>query len=176
VEYSEAFRRKMVQRMTGPRARSANALASEVGVPQPTLSRWLKEATTVRAMTPKEPTKTTSPAPRRRPEDWTPEEKLRAVVETSELSDAELGAYLRREGLHEAQLDEWRKAITEALAGPKARSSKPSGEAKRVRELERELVRKDKALAETAALLVLQKKLRAYYGGEDDDTEPKSGQ
>lgn len=177
MEYSEAFRRKMVQRMTGPHAWSASALATEIGVPQPTLSRWLRDASTVRDMTPSDPTKPTSQAPpRRRPEDWSAEEKLRAVLEASALSSEALGAFLRREGLHEAQLAAWREAVSQALAEQKpGKSKKPSVEARRVRELERELARKDKALAEAAALLVLQKKMNAYYGAADDDTDPKSG-
>lgn len=177
MEYSDAFRRKMVQRMTGPQARSANALAGEMGIPQPTLSRWLREASTVRDMTTFDPTKPTSPAaPRRRPEDWSADEKLRAVLEASALSGEALGAFLRREGLHEAQLTAWREAISQALTASKASpSKKPTTEAKRVRELERELLRKEKALAEAVALLVLQKKMRAYYEAEDDDTDPKSG-
>ncbi len=163
--------------MTGPHARSASALATEIGVPQPTLSRWLREASTVRTMTTWDPTKPTNkPAAPRRPEDWSADEKLRAVLEASALSGEALGAFLRREGLHEAQLVAWREAASAALADPKAtKSKKPSPEAKRVRELERELLRKDKALAEAAALLVLQKKMQAYWAGEDDDTDPKSG-
>ena len=48
------------------------------------------------------------------------------------------------------------------------------GDSRKVRELEKELRRKDKALAEAAALLVLQKKAQALWGDEDDDTGPKS--
>ncbi len=167
----------MVQRMTGPHARSASALATEIGVPQPTLSRWLRDASTVLSMTSWDPTKPTNkPTAPRRPEDWGADEKLRAVLEASALSGEALGAFLRREGLHEAQLTAWREAASAALADPKApKSKRPSPEAKRVRELERELLRKDKALAEAAALLVLQKKMRAFYEAEDDDTDPKSG-
>jgi transposase len=47
-------------------------------------------------------------------------------------------------------------------------------EARRVRELEKELRRKDKALAEAAALLVLQKKVQAIWGDADDDTTKES--
>ena len=54
------------------------------------------------------------------------------------------------------------------------RSGRASGDAKRIKELERELVRKDKALAETAALLVLKKKMALLWGDGDDDTPPKS--
>ncbi|WP_437851709.1 transposase [Sorangium sp. So ce363] len=113
------------------------------------------------------------PAVARRPEDWTPEQKLRAMTEAAALSERELGEYLRREGLHEAQLAEWRKAALEALGGP-AKAGHGPAPSRRVRELERQLRRKDKALAEAAALLVLQKKVQAIWGDGDDDTDPVS--
>lgn len=108
----------------------------------------------------------------RRPEDWSAAEKLAAVMEASGLRDEELGEFLRREGLHEAQLTQWRQAALEALGGGKP--SRVAAEGRRVRELEREVQRKDKALAEAAALLVLQKKVRAIWGDGDDDTDPES--
>ena len=162
MKYSKAFKSKMVRRMAGPGAVSANILAEEVGVSQPTLSRWLREAGDgkVGAM------KRTN----RRPQDWSAGEKLAAVAEASRLSEEELGAFLRRQGLHQAQLDEWRTAMIEAVNGARKRKPKASPEARRVRELEKELRRKDKALAEAAALLVLKKKAQAIWGDGDDDT------
>jgi len=180
MPYSQAFKQKMVQKMTGPRARSASQLSAEVGVAQPTLSRWLREAATVEPMKPKhktKPPKTTAPSTpvRRRPQDWPPEEKLRVVIEAGGLADEELGAFLRREGLREAQLGEWRKAMTDAVATPSRRQKKAANKEKlQIRALEREVRRKDKALAEAAALLVLKKKLQSIYGDEDDDTDPRS--
>lgn len=91
-------------------------------------------------------------------------------MEASRLRDEELGAFLRREGVHEATLAEWKAAVLEAL-GPQ---KKTSSDSKRVRDLEKQLRRKDKALAETAALLVLQKKVQAIWGDEDDDTGKKN--
>ncbi len=95
-------------------------------------------------------------------------------MDSAELSDDELGEFLRRKGLHEAHLEEWRRQTIEALA-PRRRRSKVSPEVKRIRELEKELLRKDKALAEAAALIVLKKKALAIWGDEDDDTDPRSG-
>ena len=109
------------------------------------------------------------PAPRR-PADWPATERLRVVMEASRLRDEELGAFLRREGLDEAIIAEWKAAVLEAL-GPQP---KLSADSKRVRELEKELRRKDKALAETAALLVLKKKVQAIWGDEADPTGSKS--
>src|SRR5262249_48623407 len=108
---------------------------------------------------------------RRRAQDWTSEQKLRVVLESLKLSEEELGAFLRREGLHEADLREWRESALEAL---EPASKKRTKETKRVRELEKELRRKEKALAEAAALLVLQKKVQAIWGAGDDDTDEES--
>jgi transposase len=169
TQYSEAFKSKMVQRMVGPAAISANRLAQEVGIGQPTLSKWRRDAEgRMRGV------KFDSPPPSsrspRRPEDWSPEERLRAVTEASRLSEDELGAFLRREGISETVIAEWKAAMLEALSSQR----KTTGDARKVRELEKQLRRKDKALAEAAALLVLQKKVQALWGDEDDDTKPKS--
>jgi transposase InsO family protein len=95
---------------------------------------------------------------------WTPSEKLRVVVEGGRLSDDKLGEFLRREGLHEAQVREWRTSAEAAFVDA-GRSTRPSTEGKRIKELERELLRKDRALAEAAALLILQKKRGGHLGG-----------
>lgn len=116
TEYSEAFKAKMVRKMLPPGAVSANALATELGMNQSTLSRWLKEARTQGVMD----------KPRKK---WTPAEKLRVVVEAGKLRDSELGDFLRREGLHEAQLKEWRVAAETSLTdSPKSKKSKRSPE------------------------------------------------
>jgi len=107
------------------------------------------------------------PEKQQRPEDLSPREKLRLVIEAARLDDAQLGDFLRREGVHEEDLSRWREEAVSGLSGATKASAPPS---KRMRDLERELKRKDKALAEAAALLVLSKKARALWGEEDDDT------
>jgi transposase-like protein len=171
--YSEKFKLRMVAKMVGPHAVSASTLAGEVGMSQPTLSRWLREARTVPDMA-KKSDQSKGSGRARRPQDWSPEEKLRVVVESRGLADEELGAFLRKEGLHQAQLEEWSATARSSLSVRKG-SKKPSAESKRIRELERELRRKEKALAEAAALLILKKKAQAIWGDEDDDMEPRSG-
>jgi transposase-like protein len=112
----------------------------------------------------------------KRPQDWTAQEKLNAVIEAASVSEQELGAFLRRKGLHEAQLNEWRQVVLAGLdQRPGGASKKRTPQARRVRELERELARKEKALAEAAALLVLQKKARAIWGDVDDATGNQNG-
>ena len=149
----------MVQRMAGPRGISANALAGETGVSQATLSRWLKAARTVDVMSADKSGK------------WTTADKLRVIVEASQLDAKELGAFLRKEGLHEATLREWQDAATAGLSTPKKPSrAKKSPEAKQIQELERDLRRKEKAMAEMAAIITLQKKVREIWGDADGDT------
>jgi transposase-like protein len=172
----------MVQRLSGPRAISANALSDEVGIPQGTLSRWLKQASTVglKMNAPdddvdKDNDSSTTAPTSKRAQDWSAEEKVALVLEAAATPAAELGALLRRRGVHEAQLDEWRKQMTEGVRSPgRAERKATAAETQRIRQLERELKRKDKALAETAALLVLKKKAQAIWGDEDDDTDPKN--
>lgn len=144
---------------------SARALATETGLAQATLSRWVKEASRLPRRMPDEPkTKLV--------QQWTPDEKLKIVAEANGLSEGELGVFLRSKGIHAALLDEWRRQALGGLRGTEV-ASKQQHESKEVRELKRELARKDKALAETAALLVLKKKAQAIWGDEDDDTGPK---
>ncbi len=150
----------MVQRMAGLRGVSANALAEETGVSQATLSRWLRTARTVDVMS-------TDKSGR-----WTLAGKLRVIVEASQLDANELGAFLCKEGLHEATLREWQEAATAGLSAPKKSSrAKKSPEAKQIQELERDLRRKEKAMAEMAAIITLQKKGPGDLGGgADGDT------
>jgi len=157
----------MIQRMAGPKGRTATSLAEETGVSQSSLSKWLVAAK-VMPMTRDKAAKSEV-----RPQDWTATEKLAAVIEAGGVSDADLGEFLRRKGLHEAQLTQWRQAALAALGRQKV-SRAAVGEGRRVRELEKEVLRKDKALAEAAALLMLQKKVRAIWGDGDADTESES--
>ena len=165
----------MVQRMTGAGRVSANALSKEVGIGQPTLSRWLSEACSLAAVS--ERRENDGGTLERAPEDWSPQEKMMAVLESRAVNDNELGAWLRRRGLKEAHLRAWEQQTQEqATAVFAPREPKASLETRRrVKQLERELARKDKALAETSALLVLQGKMEALWAEEDDSTRQTSG-
>lgn len=93
----------------------------------------------------------------KQPQAWSPDEKLAIVLEAATLTEGELGVYLRSKGVHAAMIDEWRAQALGGLRGGE-HASKIQIESREVRALRRELARKDKALAETAALLVLKKK------------------
>jgi transposase-like protein len=189
VPYTDGFKQQMVRRMLGPSAVTARELSRKVGVSQPTLSAWLRGAHRVAAVKPPDEKKSEVLPP---PKKWTAEEKLRVLVEAHGLEGTALGALLRKEGLHEAQLKEWREVAAGALSqSAETASSGPltagqrrrlAASERRVKELERELRRKEKALAETAALLVLEKKLEALgwdepeaQGQEDDEANERRG-
>ena len=93
MDYSEKFKARMVQKLTMPGAPSATALSDEVGVSQPTLSKWVRDASRVGDM------EKTNHTKGKRPQDWTAEAKLAAVVEADSLSEEDFGAFLRRCGL-----------------------------------------------------------------------------
>jgi len=100
--------------------------------------------------------------------------RLDAVVTTAGMDEAGKSAWCRSNGVFPQQLAAWRQSATQALAAPEETRASPQQtrhDRRRIKELERELRRKDKALAETAALLVLSKKVAAIFNrdrGEDE--------
>ena len=161
----------MVQRMTGPSPISTVALAKEVGISQSTLSRWRVASHSLPRMDANSPNGSGSS---KSPRQWTAAEKLQVVLDAARLSDAELGAFLRERGLHLTQLESWRAACANALTETRAQKPGSREEQQRIRALEKELLRKNLALAEVTALLALRKKVEALWGDADDDTSKKS--
>lgn len=182
MPYSEKFKLRMIERLSGPDAPSAMQLSREVGVPQPTLSMWLRRARRLPSMSREQDPRASSPQSNqpKSQKSWSAQEKYRVVLEAASIADADLGEFLRKKGLHAAQLEEWR-AVTAEAAQVALGSSRKGGrglekiDPRRVRELERELRRKEKALAEMAALVALKKKLETLWGDEDESTPTRNG-
>ena len=105
-------------------------------------------------------------------DEWPAEAKFAVVLETAALSEIELSEYCRRKGLYPEQVQQWRQACIlgqqSARTLQQAEKAQAKADKKRIRQLEQELRRKDKALAEAAALLILQKKLDAYWSNVDE--------
>jgi len=147
-----------VARLLPPESASLEEVAREVGVGVWTLERWRSEALS-------------RPA---RERAWTAAARLEAVVTTAALDEAGKSAWCRAHGVYLQDLASWQQSATQALATPEEARASPQQTRKdrdRIKELERELRRKDKALAETAALLVLSKKVAAIFNrdmGEDE--------
>ena len=107
-----------------------------------------------------------------KPDSWSPGQKFAIVIETATMSEVELSAYCREHGLYPEQISDWKEGCIQGNATTnQARGSNASSkeDKKRIKALERELNRKEKALAETAALLVLRKKYNALWDEIEDD-------
>lgn len=155
ARYGQAFKERAVARLLPPESSSVEAVAREIGVGAATLERWRSEAL--------------STADTRR--TWTAMARLEAVIATAALDEAGKSAWCREQGIYPSELEQWRQSATAALAAPEEKGiSLQSRQARRrIKALEREVKRKDKALAETAALLVLSKKLSAVFGEGADE-------
>ena len=145
--------------MLPPESAPPEAVAREIGVGVDTLERWRSESLS-------KPTKERV---------WTAAARLEAVITTAAMDEATRSAWCRENGVYMQQLHQWRASATQALAAPEEARASPSQtkqDKRRIKELEREVHRKDKALAETAALLVLSKKCEAIFKrktqGEDE--------
>ena len=158
--YTRRFKERMVRKLTTPGAPSASAIAEEAGIHQTTLSRWVRQYGSLAV-------RQVGAMNGRRAQDWSAEQKLAAIIEFERLEESQRGEYLRHKGLHAATLQGWRQEFVEALTEGGKRHRDPRD--KRIKELERDLARKEKALAETAALLTLKKKAYEIWGDPEDE-------
>lgn len=162
--YPDDQKASLIEQMLPPHNRGVSELSRETGIPKDTLYGWRLQARRARGLV---------PAPEsNHAQRWSAQEKFAMVVETAALSEVDRGEYCRKRGLYPQQLQAWRRACEQANA--EARSLPPrsnhdaQADQRRIRELERELRRKEKALAEAAALLVLRKKAEAIWGKDED--------
>ena len=149
--------------MMPPNAQSVAQVSRETGVTSATLYNWRNRYRLEGNAVPADPSN---------PESWSGENKLAVIIETAALNEADLAEYCRKKGLYPEQIEQWRAS---AAAGADTQVSLTATERreiqqdrKKVRKLEKELRRKDKVLAEAAALLVLQKKAQAIWGEDED--------
>ena len=165
--YSEAVKADVRRRMSPPNRQSVVEIARELGIHAITLYKWRKAWRLQGEVV---------PASEKEAEGWSAADKFTVVLETAGLNATELGGYCRERGLYPEQVDRWRKAAQDANAQPfltmadQKDLQKRHQEAQReIKRLQQELRRKDKALAEAAALLIASKKIQAYWGegGED---------
>ncbi len=165
--YSAERKERAVRRMIDDKV-GVTELARQTGIGKTTLWRWKTEAL-------EGPSRSASPsAPDRR----SASEKMRLVLGAEALEGKELGTFLRAEGVHSSDLRRWKEQMCDGLDGrtkaKKEATQKLRQAERQKRELESELRRKEAALAETAALLVLSKKARRLWGDEDAPTTAKS--
>jgi transposase-like protein len=161
--YSPERKEAVLKKMLPPNNRSIVALAKEEGISGPTLYNWRQQARNEGRL---------MPDADNTPEGWVSRDKFAAVLETAALSEAEKAEYCRQRGLYPEQLDAWRTACEQAndwsRASDKQAKAASRADRKKMRQLEKELARKEKALAEAAALLILRKKFDAMFEGPEE--------
>ena len=161
TQYSEEFKAGIIAKMLPPNNVGVPELARETGIPKDTLYCWrLKHRQSNGEGVAKQ-------APSGKPSS---KEKFTVVMETASLNEIELSEYCRRQGLYPEQIRAWRKICQQANASAEVGVDRETSrqQTKEIKQLQSELRRKDKALAETAALLVLQKKARIFLGEPED--------
>lgn len=134
------------------------AVAQMEGISEATLYNWRNQA--------KHEGKPV-PGAEKSSEQWPAEARLAVIIETATLSEVEVAEYCRKKGLYPEQIIQWKQAFLQVPSVDDRATLKQNQ--KEIKQLKRELVRKEKALAEAAAILVLRKKLRDYYGETDGD-------
>lgn len=137
----------------------------ETGVGINTLYRWRDKALNEKGLS--------ATTKYKNADKWSSQDKFTVVLETANLSEIEFYEYCREKGIYPEQVKEWKEACMNANDTEKAVKTKVGKELreerKKTERLEKELARKDKALAETAALLVLRKKANAIWGTEEEE-------
>lgn len=162
MSYSIERREAVLKKMLPPNQRSIPELAKEEGIAEPTLYSWRAKARSEGRL---------MPDSKNTPQGWSSKDKFAAVMETATLSKAEVAEYCRKKGIHTSQIDAWRDACMKANdweqeSNAQLKSATKAAD-KRTKKLEAELLRKEKALAEAAALLVLRGKLDARFGEDE---------
>jgi transposase-like protein len=153
-----------VAQMGPPTNRTIRELAKTSGITEVSLRTWRESARAQRGL---------GPADGNAGPSWSSAEKFRAVLETAPLSQAEVSQYCRTKAIQAEHLEQWRVACEQANALVDGHGlaqvavDKPDA-VQRVRDLERQLRRKDAALAEAAALLILGKKADAIWGKDEE--------
>ena len=159
--YPKKLKESIFKRLAPPNAEKVSALSKETDIPANTLYTW-------RAKVIKN-----NPTRNKKSSKWSSSDKFQAVLETASLSELETAKYCREKGIHVEELKSWIKQCQNAnetkFEDPKELKDNLKKEQKKSKELEKELREKEKALAETAALLVLRKKTRAIWGDPEDD-------
>ncbi len=164
--YSEERKKSVLNKLLPPHNKTYTEISKEENIPVSTIHTWVRKHQDKGIMVTNKEGKTGL---------WsTAESRFAVIVETATMTELELGEYCRKQGLYPETIKEWkaqfitRHADTKPVEPQDKTQSKE--DKKKIAQLEKELRRKEKALAEAAALLVLGKKLQAFYaeGSEDD--------
>lgn len=162
THYPEELKASIIARLLPPENASVPAMSEETGIPKDTLYGWRIQARSRAGVAPDQ----------RSPDGAISSEiKFAIVLETASFNELELGEYCRRKGLYPEQIANWKNAFIQGLRPTASRVEREQvqQQARTIKQLQSELHRKDRALAEAAALLVLEKKVQALWTEPEDE-------
>lgn len=165
IKFNQEFKVEAVKKaLSRPSDQSLNNIADDLGMGYSTLQRWIRLAVN---NTLEKPSDTLSNE--KSPQDWNKSQRLEAVLDCHSMNEQQKSSYCREKGIYPHHVKQWKVGFlsdkNSADTGSKQDQKKLKQENKR---LQKELHRKDKALSETAALLVLSKKCQAIWGEKEE--------
>ena len=169
-KFTKSFKIQAVEKaLNRPPTMGLREVAESLGVGKSTLHTWttqvkkheLNTRTLRPLMTPEE----------KRPQDWSLPDRLQAIIESSHLQGDELSVYCRQKGIYLHHLKQWKQQFLQTESGVKTKAEKAEMKElqSEIKQLKKDLTRKEKALAEAAALLILQKKVNQMWYPDEDD-------
>ena len=157
--YNQEFREAVVKKLLSRGSKTIEEFCDENNLAYSTVTKWQRQCANVSDVRTKKRSK------------YSAEKVLQIVSETYSLNEEEFGVYLRKNGLHSSQITDWKKNIVSSISQPKVQVSRKDERDLKIIELEKNLKRKDAALAEASALLILQKKIQLIWPLKKQDEE-----
>lgn len=162
MSYPNDVKESIMRILYSPDAPPLRSLARDFGVPKSTIQVWMKKAGMMSSRQINSADKD---------KYWSPQIKLNAVIKSTTLSEQDYGEFLRQHGLYASLVTQWKEKILESLVNVNSHRKEISTEVEKTakyRNLEKELQRKEKALAEITSLLVLKKKADLIWVEEEE--------
>ena len=162
THYSEEFRASVAARLLPPNNARIADIVKETGVPKDTLYEWRTRYRNKQGF---------SPSTCKSSNQYSADDKLAVIIETATLNETELSEYCRCKGLYPVQIKSWKTSMVQGLMSEPSKIDREQSQkqVKTIQRLEKDLARKEKALAEVAALLVLQKKFQSLMEASEAD-------
>ncbi len=173
TRFSQSFKIQAVEKALG-RANdvSVKDIADDLGVGFSTLGKWIALARKQK-LEPMQDNEGPRMTKEKRPQDWSAEEKLNMVITCASLDEEKVSELCRERGIFLHHIKQWKQDFVSGESASTTVSTRSDNKVLRQenKALKKELNRKDKALAETAALLVLQKKFNAIWGSDEGGSQ-----
>jgi len=161
MRYSRSVKVSILRRVLPPESKSIRSMSKETGISEQTIRNWIIASRDGKML---------QETDEKSPRFYTQKEKYLLLMEAARIPDEALGSFLRERGLHSEHLTLWDQELREMVTKKEEKKAKENRELKKkIKLLEKEIARKDKALAEAAALLVLKKKLDVLMQESKDD-------